>query len=144
VYDPVSGSQLVDFNPGIAPSGLFWTTRLPPDSVGGVHPGAGDAIYRAGDIPVLDFHYIENALFGGGPAPTPGVVSFEVRWFGVNNRSNVKNPSNNFAGEFVRGQAQMEWSATSGDYHYASAPMSTSSSEFAEIGHERNGTFFPH
>jgi hypothetical protein len=136
--------QLVDFNPGIAPSGLFWTTRLASGSVSGVNPGAGHAVYSASDIRVLDFHTIENALFGGGPTPTPGVVSFEVRFWGVTSRSNVKNPGNNFAGEFVRGQAQMEWSATSGDYHYMSAPMSTSKSEFAELGHERNGTFFPH
>jgi hypothetical protein len=28
------GDQIHDFNPGIAPSGLFWTVRLPDDSVG--------------------------------------------------------------------------------------------------------------
>ena len=93
---------------------------------------------------VFDFHDIGNALFGGGPAPVPAVVSFKVQWSGVNDRSNIKNPANGFAGEFVRGQAQMEWSATSGDFQYVSEPLSTSSSEFAELGHERNGSFFPH
>lgn len=37
----------------------------------------------------------------------------------------------------------MEWSATSGDYVFRSGPASTSSSDFAEIGQERNGSFFP-
>jgi len=134
----------VDLNPGIAASGLFWTTRLPDNSVSGVNPGAGNAVYQANNVPIFDFHNIPNALFGGGAAPVPGTVSFEVRWSGVDDRVNIKNPANSFAGEYVRGQAQMEWTATVGDFHYVSAPLSTSSSEFAELGQERNGAFYPH
>jgi hypothetical protein len=37
----------------------------------------------------------------------------------------------------------MEWTATVGDLVFASDPLSSSSSSFAEIGHERNGSFFP-
>lgn len=144
MYDPVSGSQIVDLNPGIAPSGLFWTTRLSGADVSGVNPGAGNATYSASNIHVLDFHDIGNALFGGGPAPRPAVVSFEVRWSGVKDRVNIKNPANGFAGEFVRGSAQMEWTATVGEFQYVSAPMATSASRFAELGTERNGTFYPH
>ncbi len=48
-----------------------------------------------------------------------------------------------FAGEFVRNTAQMEFSAAVGDYTLVSDPMATSTSSFAEIGHERNGSFFP-
>ncbi len=47
-----------------------------------------------------------------------------------------------FAAEFVRGKAQMQWSAVVGDYHFQSDPLNTSSSDFAEIGTMRNGTFF--
>ena len=93
-------------------------------------------------MPIFDFHNIPNALSGGDGVP--GVVSFKVEWSGVLDRVNVKNPANGFAGEYVRGHAQMEWTATAGDFHYVSAPLSTSSSEFAELGHERNGSFFPH
>jgi hypothetical protein len=121
---------------------LFWTTRLASNSVGGVNPGAGRAVYQATNVPIQDFHSILNALFGGGASPEPGLVSFEVRWFGVDDRVNIKNKSNGFAGEYVRGQAQMEWTATVGDFHYVSDPIETSSSEFAELGHERNGSFF--
>lgn len=140
----MSGSQLVDLNPGIAPSGLFWTTRLSESNVSGVNPGAGNALYQANNVHVFDFHDFGNALFGGGPAPLPAIVSFEVRWSGVNDRVNIKNPANGFAGEYVRGQAQMEWTATVGPYHYVSAPLETSASEFAELGTERNGSFYPH
>jgi hypothetical protein len=71
------------------------------------------------------------------------LVSFEVRWFGVNDRAHVRNRADGFDGEYVRNQAQMEWTATAGDYQYVSAPASTSASEFAELGTERNGSFFP-
>jgi hypothetical protein len=129
-------------NPGIASSGLFWTTRLDEDNVSHVHPGEGQAVYEAENVRVYDFHDIGNALFGGGPAPVAAVVSFKVKWFGDDTRAQVNNSANGFAANFVRNQAQMEWSATSGGYRYVSAPLHTSQSSFAEIGHERNGTFY--
>lgn len=99
-------------------------------------------MYQATNVHILDFHNIPNALFGGGPPPEPGLVSFEVRWSGVDDRVNLKNPAIGFAGEYVRGQAQMEWTATVGDFRYVSDPIETSSSEFAQLGQERNGSFF--
>ena len=99
---------------------------------------------QVSDVAVTDYGNIGNALFGGGPAPMPATVSFEVRWSGVLERVNIVNPDNGFAGEFVRGHAQMEWSATVGDFSFVSEPAATSSSIFAELGHERNGSFFAH
>ena len=93
---------------------------------------------------MLDFHDINNALFGGGPAPVPATVSFNVRWFGREDRVKIVNAAQGFRGTFIRNQAQMDWSATVGDFHFVSAPLETSSSVFAEIGRERNGSFFPH
>jgi len=98
------------------------------------------------NIPILDYHDIPNAIFGGGPAPIPGSVSFKIAWSGVKERVNIKNTDpvyGGFAGEFVRNNAQMEWTATVGDFQFVSAPLATSSSAFAEIGKERNGIFFP-
>ena len=141
VYDPGSGSQLNDMNPGITPTGLFWTMAIPAGSVS-VNPGKGRASLQVSNIVVSDYHNGGNALFGGGPPPVPATLSFDVQWFGVAERVNVVNPGNGFAGEFVRNNAQMAWSATVGDYSFVSAPASTSSSIFAEVGHERNGVFF--
>ena len=93
---------------------------------------------------MLDFHDFGNAIFGGGPAPIPAVVSFDVRWFGVDERANAMNRANGLAGEFVRNQAQMSWTATAGGYHYVSAPLSAAASGFAELDTERNGSFYPH
>ena len=128
-------------NPGITPSGLFWTTAIPAGSVS-VNPGKGRASLQVSNIVVTDYGDYGNALFGGGPPPVPATVSFDVQWSGVAERANVVNPADGFAGEFVRNSAQMTWSATVGDYSFVSAPASTSSSIFAEVGHERNGVFF--
>jgi hypothetical protein len=124
---------------------LFWTTPVPADGIE-VNPGKGSASMEAFDVPIIDYGNITNSLFGGGPTPIPGTVSFKVVWSGVEDRVNIKNtdPVNGgFAGEFVRNSAQMEWTGTVGDLTFVSDPITTSSSSFAEIGHERNGSFFP-
>jgi hypothetical protein len=146
VFEPGAGPQIHDLNPtAFPPTGLFWTLEL-PDATIQVNPGKGSAVMIANNLPILDYRDIANALFGGGPAPIAGTVSFKVAWSGVKERLNIKNTDpvyGGFAGEFVRNSAQMEWTATVGDYHFVSAPLATSSSSFAEIGKERNGVFFP-
>jgi hypothetical protein len=143
---PGPGDQIHDLNPStFPPVGLFWTTEIPIAGVD-VQLGKGSASLQASDVAILDYGQIPNALFGGGPPPISGTVSFKVLWSRVNDRLNIKNTDpvfGGFAGEFVRNTAQMEWSAAVGDYTFVSDPMVTSSSSFAEIGHERNGSFFP-
>jgi hypothetical protein len=102
---------------------------------------------EADDVPILDYVTGRNALFeGNNPPPTPGSVSFNVVWSGVDERINIRNDDpvyGGFAGTFIHNTAQMEWTATVGDFTFVSDPLVTSSSLFAEIGWERNGTFFP-
>ena len=145
VYLPGPGSQIHDLNPStFPPVGLFWTVEI-PDSGVEVELGAGSASLQASTVAILDYGNLGNALFGGGPPPTPGTVSFKVVWGGVSQRVNIRNTDpvyGGFAGEFVRNSAQMEWTGTVGDLTFVSDPISTSSSLFAEIGHERNGSFF--
>jgi hypothetical protein len=143
----VGGDQLHDLNPStFPPVGLFWTIPLPDDSVE-VQLGKGSASLQAFDVPVFDYGNLNNALMGPPPSPLPtGSVSATVVWSGVQQRVNIRNTDpvfGGFAGEFIRNKAQMEWTATVGDYTFVSDPLATSSSEFAEIGHERNGSFFP-
>ena len=151
VYQLRAGSQtptqIHDFNPStFPPLGLFWTVQLPEDSVE-IQLGKGSATLQGSDVPILDYGNIPNALFTGDqPPPVPGSVSFRVVWSGVSQRVNIRNTDptyGGFAGEFIRNTAQMEWTATVGNYTFVSDPLATSSSAFAEIGHERNGSFFP-
>ena len=145
MYVPGPGAQqLHDLNPSPSPPfGLFWTIAIPGDGID-VNLGAGRASMEADDVPIHDYETFANDFLGGGPA-TPGSVSFKVTWSGVDERLNIRNTDpvyGGFAGEFIRNAAQMEWTATVGDLTFVSAPLATSTSSFAEIAHERNGSFF--
>jgi hypothetical protein len=147
VYLPGPGGiQIHDLNPSaFPPVGLFWTIEIPRNGID-VELGAGRASMQASNVPILDYGTLGNALFGGGPPAVPGSVSVNVVWSGVGQRLNIRNTDpvfGGFAGEFIRNTAQMEWTAIVGDYTFASDALTTSSSSFAEIGHERNGSFFP-
>jgi hypothetical protein len=154
VYEPGPGPQIHDLNPStVHPTGLFWTREVKEDGID-VELGSnsassedvgGSASLEAFEVPIFDYGKVTNSLFGGGPPPVAGTVSFKVVWSGVGERVSVKNTSpvyGGFAGEFIRNSAQMEWTGTVGNLTFASAPLSNSSSSFAEIGHERNGLFF--
>jgi hypothetical protein len=148
VYEPSSGVQLHDMNPtAFPPTGLFWTIPIRGKGIQ-VNIGKGSARLEADDVPILDYETIPNALFfGNSPPPTPGTVSFKVVWTGVDERHNIKNDDpiyGGVAGTFIQHTAQMEWTATVGDFTFVSNPLATSSSSFALIGQERNGFFFHH
>jgi len=145
VYDPGTGSQLHDLNPSdYHPTGLFWTTQIPLSNVQ-VEVGNGYASAGATNLPIFDYGTFNNSVNGGAPR-TPGVISYRVVWSGVQQRVTIRNTDpvyGGFAGRFVRNSAQMEWTAVTDDYTFVSAPLETTKSEFAELGEERNGCFFP-
>jgi len=131
--------QLDDMNPGIALTGLFWTMAVSENSVD-VDFGKGRAELRVEHAEIEDYGNFLNSL-SGGPSE-PATVSFEVHWAGRSARQNVTNAAGEMEGQFIRNAATMEWSATTPKYKFVSQPANTSSSLFAEIGHERNGAFF--
>ena len=130
--------------------GLFWTVEIPEENIQ-VNLGAGRASIEVLDLPILDFGTLANSFSGpfGGNIVTSGRVSFSMTWSGVQRRLNLRNDrpeqsGGGFAGEFIQNDAQIEWTATlDNGITLVSAPLETSSSRFAEIGHERNGSFFP-
>ena len=131
--------QLDDMNPGISSTGLFWTMALPEESLE-VDFGNGRAEFRVERARIQDYGNFVNSLFGG--PSEPATVSFEVHWAGRSPRQRVVDPAGEMEGQFIRNAATMEWSATTAKYEFVSQPARTSSSLFAEIGHERNGAFF--
>jgi hypothetical protein len=129
-----------DFNPGIAASGLFWTTAVPDDSID-VHPGAGTARFALSNFATRDFHTIGNSVTGG--PSDPAIVSFEMIWSG-HGQSVVQTDGSTFSFDSVISSASVTWSAlnqATGE-QFQSDPASTSQSEFAAVGHEKNGVFF--
>ena len=129
-----------DFNPGIQASGLFWTVAVPDDSVE-VHPGAGTARFALSNFATRDFHNIGNSVMGG--PSDPALVSFEMLWAG-HGQAVVQTDGSTFSFDSVISSATVAWSALNEatGMRFQSEPASTSHTEFAAVGHEKNGVFF--
>jgi len=130
----VGQGHIHDFNPGIAPSGLFWTAPIPPDSVqlnfGQVQAQMALQNFALGDtIPVVT-------------PPTPVTVSMVINWSGQTAELDVKDVVHQFAGHYRECSATCQWSASEAGFSFVSAAASTSVTKFAELGMERNGKFF--
>src|SRR5438093_979357 len=126
----------MDFNPGIAASGLFWTTAVADSSVA-VSPGSGRARFALTDYPTRDFHNIDNAL-RGGPSD-PAVVSFVLRWPAGGRRA-LQTDGSTFSFRSRITTATAEWrgmNETTG-MEFVSDAAPTSQSAFAAVGHEKN------
>jgi hypothetical protein len=130
-----------DFNPGITQSGLFWTTVGEAEQVH-VDLTGGRAAMEVRNLHMWDFFDLENATVGGGPQPVPGVVSYRVTWNAVGAVSAFDNPAQQFRGEFRSAVAQMEWTARTRDFDFVSTPIATSTTDVAQLGRERNGSFY--
>ncbi len=96
---------------------------------------------QASQIPIFDYQTRKNALYGGGPDPASGEMSFEVVWSGGSTPVSISNPTAGFAGNFIVTTAWIAWTASVGGYVFSSAEPETSTSSVAVIGQETNGSF---
>ena len=138
--DASFATQVMDFNPGIGGSGLFWTTAIPDNAVD-AHPGAGTGRYALSEFAVPDYHDGFNSI-SGGPGD-PGIASFDIRWAG-DGRSTLQTDGSLFSFDAVVSSATVEWEGlnqTTGA-HFVSDPHSTSHSLYAAVGHLKNGVFY--
>jgi hypothetical protein len=141
VGDP--SRQHHDWEPGIAPSGLFWTIPFSGFAMDAA-PGAGTARLHAQSVAVDDYHDGNNAIAEHpDPAPIPAHVSFDVRWLGGGDRMKVRDADFGFVGQYVAGDATISFSckndAETVVYTSLEDDQTTVS---AGVGHERNGVFF--
>ena len=134
-------TQNHDFDPGFSSQNVFWTVVLPNDSVV-VNPGTGAAELHVHDLHIRDYSNFPNAA-ALGPY-VDATVSFDVVWGGPASPAvRVRDEANGFAGDFRENQATVVFSATEAGLTFTTDPVSTQTSVFAEVGHERNGIFFP-
>ena len=155
---PSETLRIHDFDPGFSPpvgpngARTFWTVAIDDKDVA-VQFAAGKAEVRVNNLPIRDYHTIANALGKDtfATAFDPSVVSFDVVWSGpITRRVHVPDGTlgNNYAGEYVENQVTVTWSGTNlkEGFTFTSNPgtFATSSVDggFAELGHERNGSFF--
>jgi hypothetical protein len=137
---PDFSNQLHDFDPGLD-NGLFWTVPVDQSSVK-VNPGSGRASLIVSDLDMEDYFNIVNALQDG--ASNTAAVSLEVHWTPGIKHFKVRDEATGMAGEFIKNTATMAWSVESAGQTYVSGPEASSSRLSAQVGHERNGVFFPH
>ena len=132
--------QIHDFNPGIDEHGVFWTVRVPDHAVR-VDLEDARASMLVSSLEVEDYHDINNAL-ADGPS-VPARVWYQIHWRGVQKRITVRDPVNQFFGRYIEDTATVGWRAERRGVRFVSDPARTSITEFALIGRERNGVFFP-
>jgi hypothetical protein len=104
---------------------------------------AGTATLHGSSLHVKDYHDFENSQLGNGETPTPSVVSFTVKWTATGAAAHFADPAHQYRADLRPATAQMDWTARSGIFEYASAPLATSATDpFAWLGTESNGSFF--
>ena len=143
--------QQHDWEPGIAPSGLFWTIPISASALD-YDLGTGEARLRVSGLAITDYHDFFNAVAGGGPDPVPAHVSFDVSWGGGGDRRKIRDADFDFGGQYVPGPATISFSAANDGtgVTYTSIPAGQynpgpeqGGAGSPAVGHERNGTFFP-
>jgi hypothetical protein len=144
--------QIHDISPDIAPSGLFWTVRIPDSWVNVEADDLGEgARYRIDKLQLLDYGKLANSLPAFLPPgtaqipPDKAVASFEMRWMGNTGKADATDSGpNQFTMKGIGTHATMSWSASVPAQHFRfnSAAASTSHETFAELVNERNGSFF--
>jgi hypothetical protein len=73
----------------------------------------------------------------------PGVVSFRVEWTSSGDQRQFRDEVSGFDANVVLNSAQAWWRGETAEALYVADAISTSASLFAEVGHERNGVYFP-
>ena len=138
-----------DWEPGIAPSGLFWTIPVDQQTVH-AEPGNGKARFRGRNVAVMDFHDGISAIVGGGPTPLPAHVSFDVTWAGKGDKVTLDDDTFGFEGKYVTGPATVTFTASNdgAGVVYTSDPAGQYNPTTEQggagspaVGHERNGVF---
>ena len=144
------------YDPGVSQTLVAWTTELPDSSVF-VDLQAGEAILDFRNLrTVFDAFTLANSLSPNRPLGLVSAVinSLRIHWTGVIRRVSFSNPVTQFAGRYVENTATIEVTTTTPatrppftpapeDRFRFVADPATTMTNFAQIGHERNGTFFP-
>jgi hypothetical protein len=106
-----------------------------------VNPGNGRATIQLENQPTRDYGDIVNALLEG--PYVPGIASIRIDWSASNDKHHFHDEASSFDADVVFSEAQAWWMAETADAGFVADDISTSHSLFAEVGHERNGVYFP-
>ena len=147
LFEPGTGftTQLHDYNPGVAPSGLVWTVQI-QDSM---FQGGGDsASVTLANLPLMDSFQF------GGTDQVPGTVSFHITWVANGDMRHLR-PGSSAPTDPTNLSAQFRDALATGTFSGQSVTMpngvtftfsgdGSSATTWGEMGTERNGWFLNH
>ena len=133
--------QVHDWEPGIAPSGLFWTQAITASAIT-VDAHHSRARLRGRNRAVPDFGDFANAV-SPNPTSVASHTSFDVRWLGGGARTRLRDADYRFRGDFVSGDVSISFTARhdGDDVVYSSDPHGQITVS-GGVGRERNGVYF--
>lgn len=140
VGDPFQQSH--DWEPGILPSGLFWTVPVTPSALN-VNPVTGAARLRVTDMSLPDYGNFFNSLSPDpDPPPVASHVSFDVMWPGGGEVVEIDDGVFDFSGRFVISDATINFTARNDASTTVYRSIADGQISFdAGVGRERNGVF---
>lgn len=142
--DEARQNQVHDFNLDIRPfpDGIFWTNFIPGSSVHADEGDEGDEAARlvVNNLALFDYFSLGNALSDGNSIDSK--VSYDLRWAREGKPLTIDDGKNfRFHGRSTT--ATISWSAVEEGFRFRSSPAHTTSTNFAVIGQEANGVFYP-
>jgi hypothetical protein len=97
------------------------------------------------DLASRDYHDLATAI-AGGPF-LQAEISFRVEWASSSDKHHFHDPGtvpgSGFDADVSFTSAKAWWQGETSEALYVAGDISTSASLFAEVGHERNGVYFP-
>ena len=133
--------QVHDFNGGVAPSGLFWTLRLPDEAVV-VSPDGRQMTVAVQDL-ALEDDVLRPVAF-----TVPATTTFRIEWRGRKARKRrgrgLAVPATDpaaFLGRFRKAKATAMFSGAIDGFSFQTDVATPASSRYAFVGTERNGVF---
>ncbi len=145
------------YDPGVSESDVFWTTEIPDSSVT-FSLRREEASLQLRNVLVFDVFTVANSLNPHHPIPKVNAVinKLRINWSDTTAHRSHVDCADAFRGEFLEDRATIEVvvttpPATAGTcppraarngFRFVSDPAETTISHFAQMGRERNGTFF--
>ena len=147
--DFTNSTQVHDWNPGIEPSGLFWTMPISDDLIS-ADVDRGRARFHARHLSVPDYKDFSNSIAPPTEQepPIPSHVSFDVRWNRRAKPTVVRDDTYDFAGVFIDdkdvfGAITIDFAAQhDGDDVVYRSDRGEQIVFSGGVGRERNGIFF--
>jgi len=139
LFDPSSGLQVHDFNPGFSLNGVVWILQIPDDAV--VISGDTLTIHLENVAVADEFAFL-------GTVRVPSTLSFDITYTKSGNPRKIrpKSPRDplgafDWAGEMWMATNSGTFSVSYNDGSFSATGSFSSSGMFGEMGTERNGIF---